>query len=158
MALSTTRPIKNGIVRLIRSQPDLKAALVGGIHQRLGPRRLKYPFCVYSEVSAPFIYDWGAEGDQGKVTIKALYDISFFALNSVEAENLDSLCNDLFSGPNAPEDLQAFVVGQTVIYCRRTVNMPTGPDRDDEGRRVVQFGGTYAIWTVHAVPKPVAVP
>lgn len=158
MALTTTRPIKNGIVRLVRSSPELKAALVGGIHQRVGPRRLRYPFLVYSEVSAPFVYDWGGDGDYGKATIHGLYDISVFALNPVEAENLDSLVNALFSDPFAAENLQAFIVGQTVLFCRRTVSMPTGPDRDDEGRRIVQIGGTYAIWTVQPVPKPISVP
>lgn len=144
----TTAPLKNGIVRLVRSSSDLRTALVGGIHERLAPRRTKYPFMEFSEVSAPFFYSSGGR----LLEIHAMFDITVFSLNKVEAQNLDLLLARLFGSANADVDLDALVVGQHVILCHRIGNTPTGPDRDDEGRRIVQFGGTYEIWSTQPIP------
>ena len=158
MAPTTTAPIKNGIVRRLRSSTDLRTAIKGGIHERLAPKRVRYPFIVFSEAAAPMEYTWGSEADGGTREIHALYDISVFSLHKVEAQNLDSLIDGLFSGPSADLDLDEVVVGQHVILCRRTANMPTGPDRDDEGRRIVQFGGQYEIWTSQPMIEPTPPP
>lgn len=151
MAQSTTMPIKRAIVRLTRSNGPLASALIGGIHQRVAPRRVSYPFMVYSEVSAPWIHDMGDANGAIHREIHALYDISFFSENPVEAENLDLLAATLFSSPTSDDALQAFLPEQTVLICRRSSNMPTGPDRDAVGKRIVQIGGTYEIWTDQAL-------
>jgi hypothetical protein len=143
----TTGPIKRGIVRFTRSNGTLKSALVGGIHERLAPRKVPYPFLVYSEVSAPLLFDWGTEADGGHVEIHSLWDLTIYSLKKVEAQNLDALLAGLFSSLSAAEDLAAFIPGQTVLLCRRTSSTPTGPGRDDEGQYLDQIGGTYEIWT-----------
>ena len=152
MALTHTGPIKNGVVRLIRSSSDLRAALKGGIHQSVAPSRVKYPFVVYSRVSAPYLHDWGGGDHSGTREIHALVDIGVFSLNPVEAENLDALIDRLFSSVTADVTLDELVAGQKVILCRRVADMPTGPDRDDEGRRIAHSGGTYEIWTTQPIP------
>jgi len=147
----TTGPIKRGIVRMVRNDSTLKTAFVGGIHQRVGPRKIPYPFMVYSEVSAPLRYDWGTAADGGHVEIHALFDITVYSLKTVEAQNLDTLLAGLFGSLSAPEDLAAFIPGQTVMLCRRVSSTPTGPGRDDEGQYLAQIGGTYEIWTDQAL-------
>ena len=150
--LSTTAPIKNGVVRYLRTSAALRTGLKGGIHQRLSPRRVRYPFAHYGAVSAPYMNDWGSDGNAGVREIHALIDISIFSTSQVEAENLDQRIDGLFSSAFAKEALDALVVGQTVTYCARVGDLPTGPERDDEGRRIVQVGGTYEIWTVQPIP------
>jgi hypothetical protein len=113
---------------------------------------VKYPYLLYSLVSAPFVRDWGSGNDKGQREIRALYDISALATNQVEANNLARLIDELFSSSTSEEDLNAVVDGQTVTYCDRVSALPTGPDKDDEGRYYVQKGGTYEIWTVQPIP------
>jgi hypothetical protein len=156
MAPTTTAPIKNGIVRRIRSSSDIKAAINGGIHEREAPRRVRYPFIVFSEVAAPQNTAWGNNG--GTIEIHAVYDISAIALEKAEAQNLDSLLNRLFGALDSDVQLDDLVVGQHVTLCQRVSTMPTGPDRDDEGRRIVQFGGTYEIWTTQPFSDPPSPP
>lgn len=151
MADTTTMPIKRAIVRLTRSHGPLDSRLTGGIHQRVASRRARYPFMVYSEVSAPWFHDLGDGNGSIHREIHALFDISFFSLNQVEAENLDSLAAALFSSSTSDDALQAFLPEQRVLICRRTADMPTGPDRDATGRPVTQIGGTYEIWTDQAL-------
>jgi len=140
MDAPSTAPLKRALVRRLRNDSELAAALKGGINQRTAPRKLKYPYLVYSEVSAPF-----REG-QGVVTCDALYDISIVALTSVEAENLDQLVAKALSGRRADKELQPFLDGQMHVQkCDRVATMPTGPERNALGQRVVQIGGTYNI-------------
>jgi hypothetical protein len=119
--------------------------LRGGIHEGLSSRQTKYPFLLFTEVSAPIYTDHGRTGDKGTREIKALYDISILASKQVQADNLLPLVDALFT--DAAQALDALVDGQTVYYCQRVGTMPTGPDRDDEGRYYVQRGGTFEIWT-----------
>jgi hypothetical protein len=143
----TTGPIKRGLVRMTRNNGTLKAAFVGGIHERLAPRKAPYPFMVFSEVSAPLEFDWGTATDGGHVEIHSLWDLTVYSLKKAEAQNLDKLLAGLFSSTSAAEDLGVFIPGQTVLLCRRTSSTPTGPGRDDEGQYLDQIGGTYEIWT-----------
>lgn len=141
-----TGPIKRGIVRLARSSGPLMTGLVGGIHQKLASRVVVYPYLVYAEVSAPFIRDWGTTATEGSREIRALYDLTVYATNPVEAENLDQLIDTLFDG--ADLELDPLVDGQRVTYCARVATLPGGgPDRDDEGKYMATVGGTYEIWT-----------
>lgn len=145
MAFTSTGPIKRGVVRRIRSDATLSAALVGGIHQRLAPRKIAYPFLVYDEVSAPMIDDWGTTEAGGR-EIRALYDLTVYATNTVEAENLGQLVHDLFDG--ADIELDPLVDGQRVTLCRIASTLPdNGPERDDTGAYYAQIGHTVEIWT-----------
>jgi len=150
--LTGTGPIKRGVVRLIRSNGPFEPPLRGGIHERLASKREKYPFIVYSAVSAPFVRDNGTAVDGGTREIRMLMDISVLASNQVDADNIDSTLDRLFS--DQEEALGALVDGQTVILCHRVGDTPAGPDRDEEGRYYVQKGGTYEIWTVQPIPLP----
>lgn len=141
----TAAPVKNGLVRLIRANAELATALVGGIHQRVAPRKLRFPYAVYSVVSDPVVTDPGGDGNDGHVTIDMLVDISVVSLNTGEAENLDRLLAVLLGGRYADDALQQYVVGQTILRCQRVSGMPTGPVREATGRRTSQFGGTYRI-------------
>lgn len=136
----TTAPLERGLVRMIRSAEPFEPPLKGGIHDRLSPRKLVYPYLLYSLVSAPIVADDGVT-----VVIDALYDISVVALRSVDAKNIDLQLARLFGGRYADRVLQPFVEGQHVQVCKRVSAMPTGPERSGTGTRVVQIGSTYNI-------------
>lgn len=140
MAVTTTGAIKRALVRQLRADVGIGAAIVGGIHEGLAPRKVKYPFITYSAVTAPYDYDWS-----GHLEIRSMWDIFAWAENPVEAHNLDSLI------ANALNEAPLSVDGQTVLYCRRVAEPPTGPDTDADGRRIYQVGGTYMIWTDQAL-------
>jgi len=135
MVLTTTAPIKRAIVQTLRASPALVAAIRGGIHEGIAPRKVRYPFIVYQLVSGPFDFDWTG------VMLKPLFDVSSYAENPVEANNLDALITE------ALNDAALNVDGQRTLLCRRVADLPTGPDIDSEGKRIYQVGGTYSIWT-----------
>lgn len=148
--ISGTAPIKRGIVRLARSNGPLKAALVGGIHQSLALREVPYPYLVYTQVSAPIIRDWGAGSNQGAREIRALFDLTVYAKDTVDAENVDQLIDNLFDG--ADRELDPLVDGQRVTYCARIASLPGGgPEKDDSGKPFASVGGTYEIWTEQSI-------
>jgi hypothetical protein len=135
MAITTVAPVKRAIVQKLRATPALTAAIVGGIHEGIAPRKVRYPFIVYQLVAAPYQYDWTG------VMIKALVDVSVFAENPVDANNIDALI------AGALNEAALNVDGQTSLLCRRTADLPTGPDIDAEGKRIYQIGGSYSVWT-----------
>jgi hypothetical protein len=154
VSTSTTGPIERGIVRRVRQTDELKTALNkplgGGIHQDVAPRSVRYPFFTYSLVPAPFFHIWGTDADNGQREIHAFYDLLFWSRNKVEAENLDSILDNVL---REKEDLE--VEGQTVIHLQRVgPAAANGADKDAEGRRYVRVGGSYEIWTVQPIPKP----
>lgn len=133
--MSTSAPIKRAIVQKLRATPALVAAIAGGIHEGIAPRKVEYPFIVYQLVSSPYAYDWSG------AMLQTTFDVSVFAVNPVEANNLDALIT------GALNEAVLNVDGQTNLLCRRIADLPTGPDVDAAGRRVYQIGGSYAIWT-----------
>ena len=80
--------------------------------------------------------------------IKALMDISTYAVNPVDANNIDALICE------ALNEAVLSVDGQTSLLCRRVADLPTGPDVDSEGKRIYQVGGTYSIWTDQSLGTP----
>lgn len=150
MALSTTFPIKRAIVRRVRDTAPLKAAFVGGIHERLSPRKVRFPYLVYSEVSAPFVGDWGATGDGGRREIDALFDLDIYDVDSSRAETLLEQLDALFNGPSAASALA--VEGQNVLLVETRAKTPMGPDRDAIGRRIDRQGITVHIQTDQPIP------
>ena len=142
MATTTVAPVKRAVVQKLRASSPLVAAIVGGIHEAVAPRKVKYPFIVYQIVASSYEYDWTG------VLIKALMDISTYAVNPVEANNLDALICE------ALNEAVLSVDGQTSLLCRRVADLPTGPDVDSEGKRIYQVGGTYSIWTDQSLGSP----
>ena len=142
MATSTVAPVKRAVVQKLRAYSPLVAAIAGGIHEAIAPRKVKYPFIVYQIVASSYEYDWTG------MQIHALMDISTYAVNPVEANNLDALI------AGALNDAALTVDGQTSLLCRRVGDLPTGPDVDSEGKRIYQVGGTYSIWTDQPLGTP----
>lgn len=135
MVVTTSAPIKRALVQALRASGPLVAAINGGIHETIAPRKVKYPFVTYDLVSSPYEYDWTG------VMIEAMFDVSIFAENPVDANNVDALV------AAALNEAALAVSGQTTLLCRRVADMPTGPDVDAEGHRIYQVGGTYSVWT-----------
>lgn len=135
MVTATSAPIKRALVQKLRSSPALVSAIAGGIHEGVAPRKVKYPFIVYQLIAAPYEYDWTG------MQIHALFDVYTYAVNPVDANNIDALV------ANALNEAALSVDGQTTLLCRRLSDLPTGPDVDSQGKRIYQVGGTYSVWT-----------
>ena len=142
MATTTVAPVKRAVVQKLRASSPLVAAIVGGIHEAVAPRKVKYPFIVYQIVASSYEYDWTG------MQIHALMDVSTYAVNPVDANNIDALI------AGALNDAALTVDGQTSLLCRRVGDLPTGPDVDSEGKRIYQVGGTYSIWTDQSLGSP----
>ena len=133
--MTSVAPIKRAVVQTLRASPSLVSAIAGGIHEGIAPRKVKYPFIVYQLIAAPYAYDWSG------VMIQTVFDVSVFAENPVDANNIDALI------AGALNEAVLSVDGQNSMLCRRVADLPTGPDIDGEGRRIYQIGGSYSIWT-----------
>jgi hypothetical protein len=133
--MSTVAPIKRAIVQAMRASTPLTDVIVGGMNEGMAPRKIRYPFVIYLMVSS--VREHQFDGQQ----IKTLWDISGFAENPVDANNVDALIHA------ALNDQDIAVDGQTTMLCRRVADLPTGPDIDSRGRRIWQAGGSYAVWT-----------
>jgi hypothetical protein len=133
--MSTVAPTKRALVQAMRAHAPLVAAIAGGIHEAIAPRKVKYPFVVYQMVSAPHEHQF--DGAQ----IHATFDISTYAENPVDANNVDALVDA------AVGDTTLVIAGQTNMLCHRVAELPMGPDVDSEGRRIYQVGGSYDVWT-----------
>ena len=142
MATTTVAPVKRAVVQKLRASSPLVAAIAGGIHEAVAPRKVKYPFIVYQIVASSYEYDWTG------MQIHALLDISTYAVNPVDANNIDALI------AGALNDAALTVDGQSSLLCRRVGDLPTGPDVDAEGKRIYQVGGTYSIWTDQSLGTP----
>jgi hypothetical protein len=135
MVTSSSAPIKRAMVQALRALGALTSALNGGIHEGIAPRKVRYPFIVYQLVSSVYDYTYDT------VMLRTLFDISVFAENPVDANNIDALI------AQALNEAELSVDEQTILLCRRVSDLPTGPDTDSEGKRIYQVGGTYSIWT-----------
>ena len=142
MATTTVAPVKRAVVQKLRASSPLVAAIAGGIHEAIAPRKVKYPFIVYQIVASSYEYDWTG------MQIHALMDVSTYAVNPVDANNIDALI------AGALNDAALTVDGQVSLLCRRVGDLPTGPDVDSEGKRIYQVGGTYSIWTDQSLGTP----
>ena len=123
------------MVQAMRAYSPLSAAIAGGVNEGMAPRKVRYPFIVYQLVSS--VRERQFDGHQ----IHSLWDISVYAENPVDANNVDALVN------TALDDKDLAVDGQTTMLCRRVTDLPTGPDIDSRGRRIWQAGGSYSVWT-----------
>lgn len=135
MAVATSAPIKRAVVQKLRASPSLVSAIAGGIHEGIAPRKVRYPFIVYQLVAAPYRYNWTG------VVIEALFDVSVYAENPVDANNIDALI------AGALNEAVLVMGEQDSLLCRRVADLPTGPDIDSEGKRIYQVGGSYSVWS-----------
>ena len=132
---TSSAPIKRAIVQKLRASPALVAAIAGGIHEGIAPRKVRYPFLTYQLVAAPYSYTWSA------MFLMVTIDVSVFAENPVDANNTDALIAAALNEAVLAMD------EQNSMLCRRVADLPTGPDIDSEGKRIYQVGGSYSIWT-----------
>lgn len=132
-APSTAFQIQRALVRTLRRNAELKAA-ISGMHEGFAPAKAAYPFLVYNLAYAPYDYLWDS------VLIYAGFDLSVISTDSVEANNLDALV------AASLHDASLDVSGQSTLICRRVADLKSA-DIDDEGLKYYQIGGTYEIWT-----------
>ena len=139
MALTGLNPIKQALVRHLRSDTALKAALTGDIHEGFAPPKTRFPLLTYTVHYAPHDYLWGS------VINEVGFDVFVFAENSVEADNLDALVL------NCLHDAELQVDGQTTLICRRVSSLSL-PDSNEEGTKIYQVGGIYEVQTDQPLP------
>jgi len=130
----TSAPVKRALVQKLRASPSLVAAIAGGIHEGIAPRKVRYPFIVYQLIAASYNRQWGG------VIIEATFDVSVYAENPVDANNIDALIT------TALDEAVLVMDEQDSMLCRRVSDLPTGPDIDSEGKRIYQVGGSYSVW------------
>lgn len=135
MVTTSSAPAKRAIVQAMRALSSLTSALNGGIHEGIAPRKVRYPFISYQLASSVYDYTFDT------AMLRMLFDISVFAENPVDANNIDALVSQ------ALNEAELTVSEQTNLLCRRVSDLPTGPDIDSEGKRIYQVGGTYSVWT-----------
>lgn len=135
MVTTSSAPAKRAIVQAMRALSSLTSALNGGIHEGIAPRKVRYPFISYQLASSVYDYTFDT------AMLRMLFDISVFAENPVDANNIDALVSQ------ALNEAELTVSEQTSLLCRRVSDLPTGPDIDSEGKRIYQVGGTYSVWT-----------
>jgi hypothetical protein len=130
----SSTPIKQAIVRRLRSNASVKAALPGGMHEGFAPEKVAYPFLVYQLIYAPIRRLWGSQ------QYIAGLDIRIYSDDSVVASNVDTLVL------NQLDDAALVIDGQSTLLCHRVADY-SGPDVDEEGRKISMVGGTYEVWT-----------
>lgn len=129
-----TAPIARALVQKLRSDPALKAGLVGDIHEGVAPLGTKQPWLVYSLHFSTYDYDWGG------VVQQPGFDVVVFGENQVVVRDLDALIQPLL------HDAALDVEGQTTLLCRRTLDISSAEIGAD-GKKVYMVGGLYEIWT-----------
>lgn len=135
----TIAPVRQALVQKLRSDPALKAALAGDIHEGFAPHGTKRPFLVYNLLSAIMNYLWGS------FITEAEFGVFVFAENSVDAYNIDALVFTTL------HDAELQVSGQSTLICRR-MSSQTLADSDEEGKKIYQVGGIYEVWTDQLLP------
>lgn len=129
-------PIKQGLVRALRANVALKAAISNEIHEAIAPESTNYPFLVYQFVYSPRNFYWGGQ------IIRAGVDVWIYSKDQVEAHNLDQLVIDAVD--SVVLDLSGS--GQTSLYSRRVADLSSA-FIDEQGAKVYQVGGTFDLWT-----------
>jgi len=130
----TSAPVKRALVQKLRASPSLVAAIAGGIHEGIAPRKVRYPFVTYQLVSAVYHRQWGG------VILETIFDVVVYAVNPVDANNIDALIT------TALDEAVLVMDEQDSMLCRRVADLPTGPDTDSQGKRIYQVGGSYSTW------------
>lgn len=129
-------PIKQGLVRALRANVALKAAISNEIHESIAPESVAYPFLIYQMVYSPYSYYWGGQ------MIRAGVDVWIYDTDQVRAHNLYQLC--ITALQNVALDLGSS--GQTNLFSRITADLSSA-FLDEQGTKVYQVGGTFEFWT-----------
>lgn len=145
--LLTSGPVKQALMQKLRANSSIKTAAAGGIHEGLNNSdRIVYPYIVFSLAWMPYEYDWGG------VIENIGFDIIVRGLNPVEVNNLDALVtaelhdSSLSVVEPGSEGFPGGPVTLKTLILRRVAELPLSPERNTEGKRVFQNGGTYIVW------------
>jgi len=135
MTYTSSAPIVRALVQRVRANAALRASLVGGIHEGFSPEPIAtYPMAIYNPVALSYEDTWTSR------EIVALFDVTIYSRDQVQASNLDqSMLEQLDGAALTPE-------GQTSLICRRVGDIRNA-DVDEEGLKVYGVGGSYEIWT-----------
>lgn len=121
-------------MQILKSNTSLKDGLSGGMHEGFAPEGSSYPLLTYRLHYGVIRPGWGnADVDAG-------YNIYIWSRDQVEARNLDQLVHETLW------DAQLNVPGQSVLYCRRSLDMSSA-DVDGQGQKLYMVGGLYKITT-----------
>ena len=133
-------PIKQAVVKALRDNATLKAAVSNEIHESLTPREVGYPYCVYEVLWSARGYDWTSSQIECGVRIWIISD------DQVEAHNLDALVIEAMQD----KALDLSTSGMFALYCRR-VGDASMVDIDDAGKKIYQVGGVFEILADHTL-------
>jgi hypothetical protein len=137
---SGIRPLKQAVVKALRDNATLKAAISNEIHEGIAPRingePTPYPYCIYNIAWAVRDYAFGDEQ-----FMRAGVDTWIVSDDQVEAHNLDALVITSLQD----KSLDMGSSGQSPLYCRR-ISDRSEVDEDDAGSKVYLVGGTTEIW------------
>ena len=132
----TSGPVKRALVKKLRANSLIRAAAVGGIHEGIyaskGP--VRYPYIVFSLAYGPYEPSWGS------TLFVPGFDIVVRGTNPVAVDSLDALITKEL------HDSTLLVTGLSTLTVSRTAELPLTPEKNAEGLRVFQNGGTYEIW------------
>lgn len=134
MGVPTIGPIKKAVVKALRDNATLKAAVSNEIHEGISPREVSFPYCIYDIVWTVRSYDWSASSMLCGLEVWILSD------EQVEAHNLDALVIEALQD----KVLDVSASGLTTLYCRR-ISDASMADIDDAGEKFYQVGGTFEI-------------
>ncbi len=136
MTVTGIAPIKQGLVKALRDNAVLKAAVHNDSHEAFAPESTYFPFIIYQFVYSPYAYDWGG------LMIRAGVDVWVYHRSQVEAHNLDALVT------TAVQDVTLDLTGsgQRTLFSRRVADLSSAY-LDESGTKVYQVGGTFELWT-----------
>lgn len=134
MPPQTFAPISQALVRLLRADSTLSAAVTGWWEGQ-APNDQAYPFITHSLTTSG-----RDEWSFGGLTKKPKFTIVVWGPDQVQARNLDQRISDILWDADLAMDVQS------TVLVRRTADIsesyPAGT-----GKRVYQVGGTYTVWT-----------
>lgn len=131
--------VKQAFVGALRDITALTAAVGSkGIYEGVvHGRNVGYPFIVYQVAFSARGYEFGRTG-----ITRMGFDVYVVSDDQVQAHNLDQLIIDGLHD----KVLDLSGSGQTSLLCRRSSDLSLA-DLDEQGIKVYQVGGTYAVWT-----------
>jgi hypothetical protein len=140
MATTGIGPVKQALVRALRANASLIAALADGttgINEGTNPRGAEYPHIIYNIVYSTRDWDWSG------VMLVVEVDVWSVSDSQVEAHNLDQLVNEALEEVILQLEPSS---GQTGLLCRRFADL-SSVDLDGASNKIYQMGGAYRIWT-----------
>jgi hypothetical protein len=133
MPTTNIQPIFQALVRTLRADTALKAA-VTGFWEGAAPAGTDYPFVTYHLAGG------GDDWLMGSVTKKPLVMIQVWSDDQVQARTLDQLITDVLW------DTDLGIDQQSTILCRRVIDV-SDSNAIGSGQKIYQVGGTYSIWS-----------